>query len=136
MKVFAPVRPLDVRSLAGPVVAVDVPAGTELVREHEPLGKFFVVLHGSLLLVREGREIEALGSGDCFGEIDPRFCEPQGYSVVTTTPARLLTFSAFGIDRLCESIPGVRSRILEQLPARTGELHSLDAARARAAAAV
>jgi CRP-like cAMP-binding protein len=136
MKVFAPVRPLDVRSLAGPVVSVDVAAGTELVREQEPIGKFFVVMHGSLLLVREGHEIESLGAGDCFGEVDPRSSEPQGYSVVTTTPARLLTFSAFGINRLCDSIPGVRARILEQLPARTGELHSLDAARARAGAAV
>jgi CRP-like cAMP-binding protein len=130
MRVFAPIRPLDVRSLAGPVVDVDVPSGTELVREREPIGTFFVIRHGSALVVREGAEIESLGTGDCFGEIDPRSSEPQCYGVITTSRTRLLTFSAFGIDRLCEAIPGARQRIVEQLPARTGEIVVLATRRA------
>jgi CRP-like cAMP-binding protein len=122
MRVFRPVRSLDVRSLAGPVVDIDVAAGTELVHENEPIGTFYVIRQGGAVLLREGCGIETLGTGDCFGEIDPRSSEPLGYAVVTTTPARLLTFSAFGIHRLCEAIPGARDRILAQLPSRTGEI--------------
>jgi CRP-like cAMP-binding protein len=132
MRVFGPVRALDVRSLAGPVVDVEVSAGTELVREQEPVGTFFVIRDGSALLAREGREIETLGSGDCFGEIDPRSSEPLGYSVITSARTRLLIFSAFGIHRLCETIPGVRARIVAQLPARTGEIVVLASRRAAA----
>jgi CRP-like cAMP-binding protein len=135
MRVFGPVRSLDVRSLAGPVIDVEVPAGTELVREHEPIGTFFVIRHGHAVLVREGCEVETLGTGDCFGEIDPRSGEPLGYAVVTIEPTRLLTFSAHGIDRLCDAIPGARARIVEGLPHLTGEIVVLANRRDRAAAA-
>jgi CRP-like cAMP-binding protein len=133
MKVFGPVRALDVRSLAGPVADIAVAPGTELVREGEPIGTFFVIRHGRALLAREGCGIETLADGDCFGQIDPLETEPQGYEVVTIEPTRLLTFSAFGIANLCDAIPGMRERIVAQLPARTAEIRVL-APRRRTAA--
>ena len=56
------------------------------------------------------------GTGDCFGEIDPMELEPQRFSVIATSPMRLLTFSAYGIGRLCSAIPNVRDRLLAYLP--------------------
>jgi hypothetical protein len=137
MSVFGPVRPLDVRSLAGPVVDVEVPAGTELVREGIPVGTFFVIRDGSAEVFRDGRHVGSLTIGDCFGEVDPESGGPQAYSVITSSQARLLTFSSFGISRLCEAIPGVRDRILQRLPRATAELHWLSEAgvRSRGAAA-
>ena len=136
MSVFGPVRATDVRSLAGPVVDVELPAGTTLVREGEPIGTFFVIRGGSAELFRDGHHVATLAPGDCFGEIDPTGGEPQGYEVITSSPTRLLTFSAFGIHRLCEAIPGTRRRILERLPAATGEVHSLAEASERSRGAV
>jgi CRP-like cAMP-binding protein len=131
MSVFGPVRALDVRSLAGPVVDVEVPAGTELVREGIPIGTFFVIRSGSAELFRDGHHVRTLRTGDCFGEIDPDGDQPQAYAVTTSAPTRLLTFSAFGISRLCEAIPGVRERITAALPGAGGEVHSLTEASAR-----
>jgi hypothetical protein len=131
MSVFGPVRALDVRSLAGPVVDVEIPSGTELVREGVPIGTFFVIRSGGVEVFRDGHHVGSLGTGDCFGEIDPAGPEPQASSVITSSPTRLMTFSSFGIARLCEAIPGARDRIVERLPSATGELHSLAEASAR-----
>jgi len=115
MKAFGPVRSLDVRSLAGPVVDVQVSAGTQLVREGIEIGTFFVIRSGTAELTQGERNVGTLGSGDCFGEIDAMAPSPQPFGVTASSPMRLLTFSAFGISRLCEAIPGAQERLIEGL---------------------
>ena len=116
MEVFAPVRPLDVRSLAGPALDVQVPSGSVLVHEGRLVGTFFVIRSGTAELWQGDRRVGTLTTGDCFGEIDPTELEPQRYSVIATSPMRLLTFSAYGIGRLCSALPSVRDRLLAYLP--------------------
>jgi CRP-like cAMP-binding protein len=116
MDVFAPMRPLDVRSLAGPALPVSVPAGTSLLHEGHLTGTFYVIRSGNAELWREGRLLGKLGTGDCFGEIDPIPEQPQRYTVIAATAMRLLTFSAFGIGRLCAGMPRMRERIVSFLP--------------------
>jgi CRP-like cAMP-binding protein len=116
MEVFAPIRPLDVRSLAGPALDVQVPSGSVLVHEGLLVGTFFVVRSGTAELWQGDRKLGTLSTGDCFGEIDPMELEPQRFSVIATSPMRLLTFSAYGIGRLCSAIPSVRDRLLAYLP--------------------
>jgi CRP-like cAMP-binding protein len=117
MRVFGSVRSLDARSIAGPALEVQVPAGEQLVQEGELIGTFFVIRSGSAELRRGERAPLTLGTGDCFGEIDAVAPHPQPFDVVASSTMRLLTFSALGIDRLCATIPGVRKRLLENLPA-------------------
>jgi len=59
--------------------------------------------------------VATLGAGNCFGEIDPLSHAPQAYSMVAATRLKLLTFSSFGIGRLCDALPGVRERLLQTL---------------------
>jgi CRP-like cAMP-binding protein len=115
MQVFGSIRSLDVRSLAGPVLDVNVAPGVRLMREGEAIGTFFVIRAGSAELWQSDRRLGILGTGDCFGEIDPDSSEPQRVSVIASSPMRLLTFSSFGIDRLCAAIPEARDRILASL---------------------
>jgi CRP-like cAMP-binding protein len=116
MAVFAPVRSLDVRSLAGPALEVPVAAGVHLLDEHRVTGTFYVIRAGQAELWRAGRRLRLLGVGDCFGEIDPVTPAPQRYTVIAAGPMRVLTFSAFGIGRLCATMPSIRARILSFLP--------------------
>jgi CRP-like cAMP-binding protein len=116
MQVFGSLRSGEVRSLAGPVLDVKVPAGERLVREGQAIGTFFVIRSGSAELRLDDRKLGTLGTGDCFGEIDPSSSAPQRVSVVASSPMRLLTFSSFGIDRLCAAIPETRERIVSSLP--------------------
>jgi hypothetical protein len=112
---FGSIRATDVRSLGGPVIDVEVEAGTKVVRQDEIVGTFFVIRGGTALLLRDGTPVATLGPGNCFGEIDPLSRAPQGYSVVAATPLKLLTFSSYGIGRLCDALPGVRERLLQTL---------------------
>jgi CRP-like cAMP-binding protein len=125
MQVFAPVRAMDVRSLAGPALDVQVPSGSVLVHEGKLLGTFFVIRSGTAELWQEGCRVGVLQTGDCFGEIDPMELRPQGYSVIATSPMRVLTFSAYGIGRLCSAIPSVRNRLLAYLPCAAKHLHAV-----------
>jgi len=75
-----------------------------------------VIRSGTAELWQGDRRVGTLTTGDCFGEIDPTELEPQRYSVIATSPMRLLTFSAYGIGRLCSALPSVRDRLLAYLP--------------------
>jgi CRP-like cAMP-binding protein len=125
MGLFGSVRPTDVRSLAGPVVDVQVSAGAVLAREGDQVGTFCLIRAGVVELTRDGQRVGTLGAGDCFGEINPDGAEPQRYGVVAISPVRLLTFSKFGISRLCEAIPGTRERIPEALADNGAEVRPL-----------
>ena len=116
MQVFGKISAWEVRSFAGPVVEVSVPAGGRLVREGQLIGTFFVIRAGRAELIAGEQKVGELEIGDCFGEIDPAPTCPQSFSVVASTPMRVLTFSAFGISRLCGAIPDARDRILDALP--------------------
>lgn len=113
---FGELRPLDVRSLAGPVIEADVPAGTCLVREGEPSGAFYVIRSGTASVRRRGRRLRTLAAGDCFGAIDSGSAGLQTRTVVADSALRVSTFSAHGIERLCATIPYTRDRILSALP--------------------
>lgn len=111
MDLFAPVRQLDARALAGPTVEVQARPGTALAREGELLGTFFVIRAGTAEVTRAGSRLRTLGAGDCFGEIDSVPALPQRQSVTAISEMRLLAFSSLGIDRLCASVPSLRERL-------------------------
>ncbi len=112
---FEPIRLTEVRSLGGPVLDLEVGAGSELLTEGQPAGTFFLMRAGTALLVRDECPVSTLAAGDCFGELDPLASGPQPYGVITTSDVRLLAFSSFGIGRLCDAIPGVGERLREAI---------------------
>ena len=109
--VFGEIRPVEARSVAGPVLEVAVAPGAELIREGEIVGTFFVIRSGEAELSCDGRTVATLHAGDCFGEMDPDGDGVQECSVTARSPMRLLTFSAVGVARLCAAFPGVRQRL-------------------------
>jgi CRP-like cAMP-binding protein len=133
LRVFGPISAWEVRSLAGPVVELDVAAGVRLVREGLVIGTFFLIRSGRADLMTGEHKLATLEVGDCFGEIDAAPTRPQRFTVTATVPTRVLTFSAFGISRLCATIADARDRILAALPeerlgARGAALHDPHAA--------
>src|ERR1700759_4800245 len=81
MEVFAPVRPLDVRSLAGPALDVQVPSGSVLIHEGRLVGTFFVIRSGTAELWQGDRRLGTLSTGDCFVEMHPKKLQAQPYTV-------------------------------------------------------
>jgi len=115
-QLFDPVRPLDARSLGGPTLEVAVPEGSRVVAEGQLIGTFFVIRAGSAEVWRGGARVRELHSGECFGEMDPAASAPQAYTVIAGRDLRLLTFSALGISRLCQTVPQIRARLAAALP--------------------
>ena len=97
---------------------MNVPAGAHLVDEQRVVGTFYVIRAGEAELWQQGQELCRLAMGDCFGEIDPEAPAPQRYTIIAASPMRVLTFSAFGIGRLCAAVPSLRARIVSFLPDR------------------
>jgi MFS family permease len=66
---FAPLPGVVLEELASSLVPVHVDPGEEIVRQGEPGDRFFLVAHGRLDVVMDGRPATQLGPGDYFGEI-------------------------------------------------------------------
>jgi trk system potassium uptake protein TrkA len=76
---------------------LDVPAGTELIREGESGHEFFAISQGEVEISRAGVRVAVEGAGDVFGEIALLHGIPRTATVTTTIPSRLfvLTEQAF-----------------------------------------
>jgi CRP-like cAMP-binding protein len=73
---------------------VDVPAGTEVIREGETGREFFAIAEGEVEISRGGRPIAIEQAGDFFGEIALLHDVPRTATVTTTTSSRLFVLTA------------------------------------------
>ena len=97
---------------------IDLPEGKELTREGDRGREFFVLLEGSAVVRRGGRDVNELGPGDFFGEIALVSRVPRTATVVTTAPVRLLVVTAGSFRSLLDHSPRIQLRVLEALADR------------------
>src|SRR5207248_8519320 len=96
------------------LVPVTVGAGEMVVREGEPGERFFIIRSGVLEVLREGRLLARLQSGDAFGEIALLLDVPRTASVVCVEPSELLALDAVDFRDVLASYLG-RAGALERL---------------------
>lgn len=104
---------------------VDVPAGKVLIRQGELGDEMMVIVSGSFTVERDGVRINALGTGDFFGEIALIDRGPRTATVTADTPSRLLVISHRDFGALMDEFPEVATEVLVTLAHR---LRSLDPA--------
>ena len=73
---------------------IEVPAGTELIREGESGLEFFAISEGEVEVSQGGRTIATEQAGDVFGEIALLHRIPRTATVRTTTSSRLFVLDA------------------------------------------
>lgn len=97
---------------------LDVPAGKQLIRQGERGREFFVLVDGSVDVLKNGRRAATLGPGDFFGEIALVVNTPRTATVTTTGPVRALVVTDRDFRTLLKHQPGIQLKVLQALAER------------------
>jgi len=115
---FGGVTGEDLAAIAERALEVDFPTDHVIARQGEIGTGFFVVVDGSVRVVRDGQELARLGPGDFFGEMSVIDGLPRVAQVVTTGATRCLALASWEFERLIIDHPTIGLAILRGLSAR------------------
>jgi CRP-like cAMP-binding protein len=118
-------RGLDERGLAAiaaVAIEVDFPAERVIARQGEIGTGFFVVVEGTVRVVRDGAMVAKLGPGEFFGELSVLDGEPRVAQVVTDGPTRCLALASWDLERVLREEPGVALSVLRVVAGRLREV--------------
>jgi CRP/FNR family transcriptional regulator, cyclic AMP receptor protein len=96
---------------------IDVPEGTELVRQGEFAYEFFVLEDGTADVVRDGERVAELGPGDFLGEMGIVSKAVRNATVVTTSPARAIVMT----EQAFRSMRGLNAPVADRITAAVEE---------------
>jgi len=90
---------------------MEVPKGTELVRQGEFAYEFFIIESGGADVLRDGERIAELGPGDFLGEMGIVGKSVRNASVVTTIVSDVIVMTEQAFRSMSQSNPDIASRI-------------------------
>jgi CRP-like cAMP-binding protein len=105
-------------SLADVATAVDFPAGHVIARQGEIGTGFFVVVSGTVRVVRDGELVARLGPGEFFGELSVLDRLPRSASVAAETPTSCLALASWDFEKVLMEQPALTLSILRGVAAR------------------
>lgn len=97
---------------------IDLKAGKELTRQGKPGREFFVLVDGAADVRKNGRKVNALKSGDFFGEIALLSDSPRTATVTATSPVHALVVTERNFRRLLGESPEIQRKVLAALAER------------------
>lgn len=112
----------DLASVAAVAIEVDFPADRVIAREGEIGTGFFIVVEGSVKVVRSGTTVAHLGPGEFFGELSVLDGGPRVAQVVADAPTRCLAIASWDFERVLREEPGVALAVLRVVAARLREV--------------
>jgi CRP-like cAMP-binding protein len=99
------------RAIAPHTDEIEVPEGTELVRQGEFAYEFFVLEDGTADVMRDGERIAELGPGDFLGEMGIVGKVVRNATVVTTSFVRAIVMTEQALRSMTVTNPAVAERI-------------------------
>lgn len=117
-------RGIDAPGLAGLAdlaTSVDFPAGHVIARQGEIGTGFFVVIEGSVRVVRDGTVVARLGAGEFFGELSVLDRMPRNASVITDAPTTCLALASWDFEKVLLEQPALTLSILRGVATRLRE---------------
>jgi CRP-like cAMP-binding protein len=116
---FAHCKKKELAELGALADVVDVPSGTTLVREGDPLAReFMVIVSGTADVRRRGRKVASLGPGDFFGEMALLAHGPRTATVTATSPMELLVVTPQAFHGLLDDLPSLQRAVMQALAER------------------
>ena len=118
---FARCSRRELAEIASLADEIDIPEGSEIIREGERGREFFVLLDGEADVRRKGRKLATLTAGDFAGEIALVSRIPRTATVKTTAPARALVITDQAFRSVMHRSPQIQGKVLDALAARVAE---------------
>jgi CRP-like cAMP-binding protein len=115
---FARVPQRHLRSVLKRMSEYEYEDGAVILKEARQGEVLFVLVDGSARVVRGGRTVTRLGSGDFFGEIAVLDRRPRTASVIATSPVRCLTLHRDDLRQVIAGEPEVAWALLGGLASR------------------
>lgn len=115
---FADCSRRELREIAAAADEVVVPAGTTLTREGASGKELVVIVDGGADVVRRGRRINRVGTGDFIGEIAIVSGAPRTATVRTTAPTHALVLTARDFRTLLRRVPSIQLKVLDAIARR------------------
>jgi CRP/FNR family cyclic AMP-dependent transcriptional regulator len=124
IELFSSLSKRERRQIAPHADEIDVPEGTQLLREGEFAYEFFVIEEGSAEVVRDGDHVADLGPGDFMGEMGIVGQTQRNASVVARSPLRVIVLTEQNFRGISRSFPDVAKRIQQAVEERCRTLAS------------
>jgi CRP-like cAMP-binding protein len=121
-RLFASVDADGLERIADRVTELQVPADRVIARQGEIGTGFFVVVSGSVRVVRDGETLAHLGPGEFFGELSLLDGRPRIAQVVSDVPTTCLALASWDFEAIVAEQPSVALAILRELAGRLREL--------------
>jgi CRP/FNR family transcriptional regulator, cyclic AMP receptor protein len=115
---FAHLSKQELRRLEPLLTDIPVPPGKVLAREGHPCLQFGIVIDGTALVTREGREIARLESGQCFGEMSLVRAAPNPVTIVACTAMTLELMSVREFHSAYTTMPALREHVDREIDRR------------------
>jgi CRP-like cAMP-binding protein len=108
----------ELRELAETADEVVVPAGYLLTKEGASGREFVIIVEGAADVLRRGKKVNTLRSGDFLGEIALISRGPRTATVRTTQPTHALVITASAFRALMRRIPSIQTKVMQALAER------------------
>jgi MFS family permease len=103
LPIFAPLSAPSLEQVASRLIPIEVPSGTEIVRQDDPGDRFYIIESGGVTVSKNGRRVATLEGGDFFGEIALLREIPRTATVTAQTDTRLYALER---DDFLEAVTG------------------------------
>jgi CRP/FNR family transcriptional regulator, cyclic AMP receptor protein len=121
-RLFAGVDADGIDRIAARVREIDVAPERVIARQGEIGTGFFVIVSGSVRVVRDGETIAHLGPGEFFGELSVLDGRPRVAQVVAAEPTVCLALASWDFEAVIREQPSVALAVLRELAGRLREL--------------
>jgi CRP/FNR family cyclic AMP-dependent transcriptional regulator len=108
--------------LAELATPVDFPAGHVIARQGEIGTGFFVIVSGSVRVVRDGTVVATLGAGEFFGELSVLDRMPRNATVAAEVATSCLALASWDFEKVLLEEPALTLAILRGVARRLREV--------------
>ena len=119
---FKGIDPAGLAGLAEVATAVDFPPNHVIARQGDIGTGFFVVVDGSVRVVRDGAVIAHLGPGEFFGELSVLDRLPRNASVISDGATSCLALASWDFEKVLLDQPQLTLHILRGVATRLREV--------------